>query len=62
MFEPVTAVLFGITVFGEQLTGRQTVGLIMILTAVTVVVAGGNLTHHLVRLKKMFPPLRVRKK
>ena len=62
VFEPVTAVLFGITVFGEQLTGRQTVGLFMILTAVTVVVAGGNLTHHLVRLKKMFPPLRVRKK
>lgn len=62
VFEPVTAVVFGITVFGEQLTDRQAVGLVMVLAAVTIVVAGGNLTNHLVRLKKMFPSLRIRKK
>lgn len=57
VFEPVTAVAFGITVFGEQLTARQSVGLVMVLTAVSVVIAGGNITRHLTRLKKMFPPL-----
>ncbi len=62
VFEPVTAVIFGITVFGETLTERQTVGLVLVLAAVTVVVAGGNLTHHLIRLKKMFPSLRIGKK
>ena len=62
VFEPVTAVIFGITVFGETLTERQTVGLVLVLAAVTVVVAGGNLTHQLIRLKKMFPSLRIGKK
>ncbi len=58
VFEPVTAVAFGVTVFGERLTDRQAAGLVMVLVAVTVVIAGGNITRHLVRLKKMFPPLR----
>lgn len=58
VFEPVTAVFFGIAVFGEHLDGRQAAGLVMILAAVTAVVAGGNLAHHLTRFRKMFPPLR----
>ena len=53
--EPVTAVFFGVTVFGEQLTMRSTLGLILIIVAVTIVVAGGGITKHLVRFRKLFP-------
>lgn len=38
--EPVTAIFFGITVFGEGLTVRESVGLVMIIVAVTLVIAG----------------------
>lgn len=41
VFEPVTAVLCGVLVFGEQLTGRDTTGLVLILTSVMLVIAGG---------------------
>ena len=34
----------------------------LILVAVTVVVAGGSITHQLVRLRKMFPRLPLKKK
>jgi len=60
--EPVTAIFFGITVFGERLTARDCMGITLILVAVTVVVAGGNITHQLVRLRKMFPRLPLKKK
>lgn len=53
--EPVTAVFFGVTVFGEQLTMRSTLGLILIIVAVTIVVAGGGITKHLVHFRKLFP-------
>lgn len=58
VFEPVTAVFFGIAVFGERLDARQATGLAMILIAVTAVVAGGNLPHLLTRFRKLFPSLR----
>ena len=53
--EPVTAIFFGITVFGERLTGRDTLGLVLIIGAVTLVVAGGDVTLPLTRLRKLFP-------
>ena len=61
--EPVTAVFFGVTVFGESLTFRESVGLALIIAAVTLVVAGGRLSAYLVRFRKLFPrlPLRRRK-
>ena len=37
--EPVTAVLFGVAVFGETLTGRDVAGLLLIIISVTFVVA-----------------------
>ena len=40
--EPVTAVLFGITVFGETLAVRDVLGLVLIIVSVTFVVAGKN--------------------
>ena len=55
--EPVTAVIFGVTVFGEVLTPRIFVGLLLIIGAVTLVVAGGGITNHLIRFRKLFPRL-----
>lgn len=61
--EPVTAIFFGITVFGEMLTLRESIGLVMIIVAVTFVIAGSNITVYLVRFRKLFPrlPLKHRK-
>lgn len=60
--EPVTAVFFGVMVFYESLTPREACGLVLIIVAVTLVIAGGNITAHLVRLRKLFPRLPRRKK
>lgn len=53
--EPVTAVVIGITVFGETLAVRDWVGLVLIVVAVSLVVAGGRITAPLIRLRKLFP-------
>ena len=60
--EPVTAIFFGLTVFGERLTARDCMGITLILVAVTVVVAGGSITHQLVRLRKLFPRLPLKRR
>lgn len=56
--EPVTAIIFGITVFGERLTPRDVAGLILILTAVSLVVLGDRLPTYLTHIRRMFPSLR----
>lgn len=56
--EPVTAIFFGITVFGETLTPRDAAGIVLIIAAVGLVVAGGSVAHPLVKLRKMFPKLK----
>lgn len=56
--EPVTAVFFGITLFGETLQGRGVAGLLLIIISVTMVVAGGNISSSLVRFKRLFPKLK----
>ncbi len=38
--EPVTALFFGVMIFGEKLTPRIALGVVLILVAVTLVVAG----------------------
>ena len=55
--EPVTAIIFGVAVFGETLTPRDCVGLVMIIVAVSCVIAGGNVTMYLIRFRKLFPRL-----
>lgn len=60
--EPVTAIFFGIAVFGESLTVRESFGLVMIIVAVTLVIAGGNITSQLVRFRKLSPRLPIRSK
>ena len=56
--EPLTAIFFGVVVFGEQLTPRIVCGMVMIILAVTLIIAGGSITKPLVRFRKMFPSLR----
>lgn len=60
--EPVTAVIIGITVFGEKLTPRSASGIMLIIVAVMLVVAGGSVGHHLMRLRKLFPRIDRRKR
>lgn len=55
--EPVTAVFFGITVFGETLTSRLAIGMLLIILAVTFIVAGNNMKTYMVRFRKLFPKL-----
>lgn len=56
--EPVSAIVFGVTVFNEQISMREYLGLFLIIAAVTLVIAGGNITIHLTRFRRMFPRLR----
>lgn len=41
--EPVTALFFGVLVFGEQLTPRIILGMLMVITAVTLIIGGKSL-------------------
>lgn len=41
--EPLTAVVIGVVVFGEQLTPRLSAGIVLILTAVIMIIAGKSL-------------------
>lgn len=53
--EPLTAVLIGVTLFGEVLTPRIALGIILILLAVSIVVAGGNFAKQITNIRKLFP-------
>ena len=52
--EPATAIFFGITIFDEVLTPRDCLGLFLIITAVSLVVAGTSLTKYINRLLKSY--------
>lgn len=41
--EPVSALFFGVLVFGEQLTPRIILGILMVITAVTLIIGGKSL-------------------
>lgn len=56
--EPVTAVCFGVAVFGESLSMRIACGMAMIIVAVTLVIAGNNIGASLTHFRKLFPRLR----
>lgn len=60
--EPVTAVFFGVTIFGEALTLRLGSGILLIILAVTFIIAGSNITTYLVHFRKLFPKLPIKKK
>lgn len=59
--EPVTAVFFGVTIFGESLTPRTGVGILLIILAVSFIVAGNRISAYLVRLRKLFPKLPIKR-
>ena len=60
--EPLTAVFFGVPLFGEVLTPRLGCGIVMIILAVTLIIAGSNITTYLIRFRKLFPRLPFKKK
>lgn len=60
--EPLTAVFFGVMIFGEALTPRLACGIVMIVGAVTIIIAGSNVTTYLIRFRKLFPRLPIKKK
>lgn len=60
--EPLTAVFFGVTIFGEMLTPRLGCGIMLIILAVTLIIAGSNVTTYLVRFRKLFPRLPIKRK
>ena len=47
--------LCGVLVFGESMTPRIACGIVLIVVAVTLIIAGNNITHTLVRFRKLFP-------
>lgn len=60
-FEPVTAVIIGVFAFGEVLTPRIICGLVMIIVAVILVIAGPGIATPLTHVRKMFPRLHRRR-
>jgi drug/metabolite transporter (DMT)-like permease len=62
VFEPVTAIIFGITIFRETLSKLDIVGIIMIIIAVTLVIAGGHVVKPIIAVKRMFPKVHKSKK
>jgi len=59
--EPVTAVIIGVAVFDEAFTPRIAGGIVLIIAAVTLIIAGGNFGTALTHFRKLFPRLPARK-
>lgn len=57
----VTAVFFGVMIFGETLTLRICCGILLIIIAVSLIVAGNRVAVYLVRFRKLFPRLPLKK-
>ena len=49
-----------VLIFDEPLTVRLAIGMSLVIMSVTFIIAGGSVTHHLLRVRKMFPRLRRR--
>ena len=59
--EPVTAVFFGVLLFGELLTLRIICGILLIILAVTLIITGSNVKVYLIRFRKLFPRIPLKK-
>lgn len=55
--EPASAIFFGVTILGQGITARDLLGLVLIVAAVTTVIAGAQVTSILMRVRRMFPRL-----
>lgn len=53
--EPLTAIFFGVTIFGESLTVRIITGFILIIIAVIIIITKSNIASILIRFRKLFP-------
>lgn len=60
-FEPVTAVIIGVFAFGEIITPRIMTGLLLVIIAVILVIAGPGIATPLTHVRKLFPRLRLRR-
>ncbi len=56
--EPVTAVVIAVLVFNETLTLRLAFGMLLVIVAVTLIIGGPELSHRILRVRKLFPRLR----
>ncbi|MDE6334258.1 MAG: DMT family transporter [Muribaculaceae bacterium] len=54
-FEPVTALIFGVMLFGEHLSLRSIAGFILIILCVTLVITGEGMTRRVLSVRKLFP-------
>lgn len=58
--EPVTAVVIGVCMFGEIITTRIFFGILLILIAVSLVIAGSSVGRKMIKIRKMLPVRRKR--
>jgi len=56
--EPVTAVTIAVILFGETLTLRLALGMMLVIVAVTLIIGGPSVAHRILRVRKMFPRIR----
>ncbi len=56
--EPVTAVAIGVFIFGETLSPRIALGMVLILLAVSIVISGGDVHRQLLHIHRLFPKKR----
>lgn len=59
--EPVTAVAIAVLLFGETLTPRLATGMLMVIVAVMLIIGGPELSHRVLRVRKLFPRIRRKK-
>lgn len=60
--EPVTAVVLSVIVLGQSLTGNEILGGILIIIATTMVIAADPIDNSLLRMRKMFPSRRKKRR
>ena len=59
--EPVTAVAIAVLLFNEVLTLRLAIGMLLVILAVTLIIGGPTVSHHILRVRKMFPKIKKRR-
>lgn len=55
VFEPLTAVIFGVLMFGETLTMSNFVGILLILMCTTLVITRRDITRRILAIRTLFP-------
>ena len=56
-FEPITAIVLGVTILHQPISGREWWGVALILVAVTMTIASVPMSHFLNRLRRLWPRL-----